>query len=76
MAAQFSVSQAWVHRVVQRHLPPVSGALFEGLLTGERRQLPPTLVADFRAAGVFHILAISGFNVGLVAGAVLVRSAC
>src|SRR5262249_2710091 len=37
-----------------------------------RRQLPATLVADFRAAGVFHILAISGFNVGLVAGAVLV----
>ena len=60
----------WVHRVVQAELPPVSGALFEGLLIGERRQLPPTLLADFRAAGVFHILAISGFNVGLVAGAV------
>jgi predicted membrane metal-binding protein len=47
----------WVHRLVQRQLPPVSGALFEGLLVGERRQLPATLVADFRAAGVFHILA-------------------
>ncbi len=66
------VVRAWVHRVVEHHLPPVSGALFEGLLIGERRQLPPTLVADFRAAGVFHILAISGFNVGLVAGAVLI----
>jgi competence protein ComEC len=64
--------RAWVHRLVQRNLPPVSGALFEGLLIGERRQLPPTLVGDFRAAGVFHILAISGFNVGLVAGAALV----
>jgi competence protein ComEC len=63
--------RAWVHRVVQAHLPPVSGALFEGLLIGERRQLPPTLLADFRAAGVFHILAISGFNVGLVAAAVV-----
>jgi len=60
----------WLHERVARHLPPVSGALFEGLLVGERRQLPPTLLADFRAAGVFHILAISGFNVGLVAGAV------
>jgi competence protein ComEC len=63
-------TRAWVHDVVRTHLPPVSGALFEGLLLGERRQLPPTLVADFRAAGVFHVLAISGFNVGLVAGAV------
>ena len=61
-----------LHRVVQRELPPVSGALLEGLLVGERRQLPPTLLADFRTAGVFHILAVSGFNVGLVAGAVLV----
>jgi competence protein ComEC len=40
----------------------------EGLLIGERRQLPPTLLADFRRAGVYHVLAISGFNVALVAG--------
>ena len=61
--------RVWIHRVVQRELPPVSAALFEGLLVGERRQLPPSLLADFRAAGVFHILAISGFNVALVTGA-------
>ena len=63
-------AHVWVHEVVRTHLPAVSGALFEGLLIGERHQLPPTLVADFRAAGVFHVLAISGFNVGLVAAAV------
>lgn len=63
--------RAWIHEVVRAHLPPVSGALFEGLLIGERRQLPPTLAADFRAAGVFHILAISGFNVGLLAATVV-----
>jgi competence protein ComEC len=64
--------RARVHLAVQRHLPPVSGALLEGLLLGERRTLPPTLLADFRAAGVFHVLAISGFNVALVATAALV----
>ncbi len=57
-----------IHRTIDAHLPPVSGALLEGLLIGERRQLPPTLLADFRQAGVFHVLAISGFNVALVAG--------
>jgi competence protein ComEC len=57
-----------IHQVLERHLPPVSGALLEGLLVGERRQLPPTLLADFRRAGVLHVLAISGFNVALVAG--------
>ena len=64
--------RARVGLAIQRHLPPVSGALLEGLLLGDRRALPPTLLADFRAAGVFHVLAISGFNVGLVAAAVLV----
>jgi competence protein ComEC len=57
-----------IHRTIEAQLPPVSGALLEGLLIGERRQLPPTLLDDFRRAGVFHVLAISGFNVALVAG--------
>jgi competence protein ComEC len=61
-------TRLWIHRAIRTHLPPVSGALLEGLLIGERRQLPPTLLADFRRAGVYHVLAISGFNVALVAG--------
>jgi competence protein ComEC len=63
-------TRLWIHAVIEGHLPPVSGALLEGLLIGERRQLPPTLLADFRRAGVYHVLAISGFNVALVAGSV------
>lgn len=61
-------TRLWIHAVIEAHLPPVSGSLLEGLLIGERRQLPPTLLADFRQAGVYHVLAISGFNVALVAG--------
>ncbi|MCI0546530.1 MAG: DNA internalization-related competence protein ComEC/Rec2 [Candidatus Rokubacteria bacterium] len=61
-------TRLWIHTVIEGHLPPVSGALLEGLLIGERRQLPPTLLGDFRRAGVYHVLAISGFNVALVAG--------
>ena len=61
-------TRLWIHAVIEAELPPVSGALLEGLLIGDRRQLPPTLLADFRQAGVYHVLAISGFNVALVAG--------
>ena len=61
-------TRLWIHAVIEAELPGVSGALLEGLLIGERRQLPPTLLADFRQAGVYHVLAISGFNVALVAG--------
>jgi competence protein ComEC len=63
-------TRLWIHAVIGRHLPPVSAALLEGLLIGERRQLPPSLLEDFRRAGVYHVLAISGFNVALVAGSV------
>ena len=48
-------------------LPPVSAALLAGLLLGERTDLPPDVDAAFRRAGVYHVLAVSGFNVALVA---------
>lgn len=54
---------------VGRALPPVSGALLTGLVLGERSGLPPDLDEAFRRAGVYHILAVSGFNVALVAAA-------
>jgi competence protein ComEC len=51
-------------------LPAVSAALLGGLLLGERTDLPPDVQAAFRRAGVYHVLAVSGFNVALLAGAV------
>lgn len=51
-------------------LPPVSAALLAGLLLGERTDLPPDVDAAFRRAGVYHVLAVSGFNVALVAATV------
>jgi len=51
-------------------LPPASAALLGGLLLGERRALPPEIDDGFRRAGVTHVLAVSGFNVALVAASV------
>jgi competence protein ComEC len=71
---------------IDASLPPASAALLAGLLLGERRGLPPEMDEGFRRAGVYHVLAVSGFNVALVASAVFVlarlaglgrrRSAC
>jgi competence protein ComEC len=67
------------HEVMARTLPPASAALLGGLLLGDRIGRPPEIDEAFRRAGVYHVLAVSGFNVALVAGAVwalleLVRS--
>jgi competence protein ComEC len=51
-------------------LPPVSAALLQGLLLGERTGLPADVDAAFRRAGVYHVLAVSGFNVALIASTV------
>ncbi|MBI1964534.1 MAG: ComEC family competence protein, partial [Candidatus Rokubacteria bacterium] len=55
---------------IGRALPPASGALLAGLLLGDRTGLPRDLDDGFRRAGVYHVLAVSGFNVALIAAAV------
>ncbi len=55
---------------IASRLPPVSAALLGGLLLGERTELPSDVHAAFRQAGVYHVLAVSGFNVALLAGGV------
>ncbi len=59
----------WGEAKIQAHLPPRSAALLEGLLLGERRHLPEEIDESFRSAGVYHLLAISGSNVALIAAA-------
>jgi competence protein ComEC len=54
---------------IAQALPPASAALLAGLLLGERTALPPETDTAFRRAGVYHVLAVSGFNVALIAGA-------
>ena len=51
-------------------LPPVSAALLAGLLLGDRADLPRDIDEAFRLAGVYHVLAVSGFNVAILAAAV------
>jgi competence protein ComEC len=51
-------------------LPAVSAGLLGGLVLGDRTALPADVQDAFRRAGVFHVLAVSGFNVALLAGAV------
>ena len=60
----------WAVEVIAARLPETSAALLAGLLLGERSTLPPASDEAFRRAGVYHILAVSGFNVALLAGAV------
>jgi len=53
--------------VLDRSVGGDEGALLKGLTLGTRAEIEPTITEEYRAAGVIHLLAISGFNVSLVA---------
>lgn len=53
--------------VIARSVGGDEGRLLNALTLGTREDLDPAVTADFQAAGVAHLLAVSGFNVGILA---------
>lgn len=49
-------------------LCPGTSALLSATLLGDRTDTPDQLIQDFRSLGLAHILSISGFHVGIIAG--------
>ena len=61
-------------RAVAPRLAGDRRAVLEGIVLGDDSELSDGLRADFRASGLYHILAVSGQNVILVAGGALVAA--
>ncbi|MFN8037238.1 MAG: ComEC/Rec2 family competence protein [Acidimicrobiia bacterium] len=55
----------WVLRG-NAHLPARERGLLAAFLLGDTREMPRALVDDFRAAGLSHLLVVSGANVAFV----------
>jgi competence protein ComEC len=60
---------------IERVFPPKEAGLLLGLLLGDDSRLDPGLERDFRAAGLSHLLVVSGGNVAMVLAPVLAASA-
>jgi competence protein ComEC len=58
-------------RAATAPLPAGPGGLLPGLVDGDTSRLPPDVVADFKTTGLTHLVAVSGANVAIVLGAVL-----
>lgn len=52
-------------------LPEAPAGLLPGLAVGDTSRLPAEVEDDFRAAGLTHLVAVSGANLAIVGGAVL-----
>ena len=58
-------------RSLDRSLPQPEGALARGILLGDRSAIPAGVSEDFNRSGTAHLIAISGYNITLVAGMVM-----
>ncbi|MEK7515213.1 MAG: ComEC/Rec2 family competence protein [Patescibacteria group bacterium] len=58
-------------RAIRASIGEPASALIEGVLLGTRQFLPDTLREAFRATGMTHILAVSGYNISVVGAGVL-----
>nr|HMN62431.1 ComEC/Rec2 family competence protein [Anaerolinea sp.] len=56
------------HRVLTALFSPPEGPLLDGILLGLDRGLPADIEDAFRRTGTSHIIAISGFNMTILAG--------
>jgi competence protein ComEC len=63
--------RAIVGRSIERVFPPREAGLLLGLLLGDDSRLDPAVERDFRAAGLSHLLVVSGGNVAMVLAPVI-----
>ncbi len=56
---------------VSKILAEPQAALLDGLLLGEKRGLPQELMDDFSRTGTTHIIALSGYNITIIAVALM-----
>lgn len=56
------------YQVVKELFPPPEAALLSGILLGIEDDIPPKLERAFQDTGTAHIIAISGFNIAILAG--------
>ena len=69
IAALPSIARRWVASTLQSvagEHDQTTASFLDALLVGEREDLPPEFEEHLLRAGVYHIVALSGFNVALV----------
>ncbi len=60
-----------IRDVLQRALPEPQAALTVGVVTGDHTRIPDDVTRHFRRSGITHIIAISGQNIAILVGVVL-----
>ena len=57
-----------IGQTLTRYVPDEEGGLLDSILFGDKSLLSPTLTTDFTTAGLTHILVVSGSNISITIG--------
>ncbi|MGJ3238449.1 MAG: ComEC/Rec2 family competence protein [Anaerolineae bacterium] len=57
--------------LIESAMPDPEASLLKGILLGNERGIDPQLAEDFTRVGASHVIAISGFNMAIIAGLVM-----
>lgn len=66
----FAIKRAFLDSL-GRVIPEPESSLAGGLIVGAKRSLGDTILKQFRTAGVIHIVVLSGYNITIVAEAIM-----
>ncbi len=60
--------RVYITSIIAQRIPEPEAGLARGLILGGSDELPETLARDFRIVGLSHIVAVSGYNISVLAG--------
>lgn len=64
------VLRTWFDGQIQKYIPPPENGFALGILVGDRAEISEKTVNDFQKTGLSHLLALSGYNITILAIAV------
>ncbi len=72
MVMQYSLQcKHYFQKILHQYLGKKEAGIMQAFILGEREGIPRDMMESFTFAGVAHIIAVSGFNVGIVAFMIL-----
>jgi competence protein ComEC len=66
-----SSARASAADALRRHMPEPQAAVAVGVVTGDRSSMPVDVIEHFKTSGTYHLLAISGQNIALLVGLIM-----
>ena len=56
-----------LRKLIEEASPYPEGKVLQALILGERKEIPKDVLENFNRTGISHVLAISGFHIGIIA---------